>query len=130
MKSITTLILSSALVTISSACAQAQPANDYAPSSQGAQEAWAPSPQPTTGAVDSSRELRKRRYLEARSGNRAQRRQALLKRFDTNGDGVLDDAERSQLAAFREQRRQWRALRKARQFGTSAAGPSPSAPAP
>ncbi len=36
----------------------------------------------------------------------AERRARMIKRFDTNGDGVLDDAERAKMRAFMQQRRQ------------------------
>jgi hypothetical protein len=50
-----------------------------------------------------------------RSGERAERRQRILERFDTNGDGRLDEAERAALRAAAEQMRAQRGEKQRRQ---------------
>ena len=51
----------------------------------------------------------------------AARRQEMIKRFDTNGDGILDENEKAKMHAFMQQRR---AEREA-QFGGQGGGPGP-----
>ena len=44
------------------------------------------------------------------NATKAERRQKMMQKFDTNGDGTLDVSEKSALQQFREQRRQQRQL--------------------